>query len=155
MQAARMAFTLRPIARAASGVSPTARTNNPQRVLRKNHSIALRSGSLPKRSSTFPLFPESHSPRLTSRRGLPPRRAPATIATGTPSHPAASLGLAMTFSLRRSAATDKESAVGALQAFAEKDCQEDESLEDQDGRVWELVVSLQHAAALDQSSEQQ
>lgn len=51
--------------------------------------------------------------------------------------------------------SDKESAVGALQAFAEKDCQEDESFEDQDGRVWELVVSLQHAAALDQSSEQQ
>src|SRR6266404_104976 len=96
----------------------------------------------------LPLFSVRHSPRLTKRKGVPPRTAPARTPMTTPHQPMdalATISIQIEGSESRSAFLEKfESAVKRI---AKQDDQEHQPLKNQDRGVRQLEFSLQNSAA--------
>src|ERR1700688_1094753 len=87
----------------------------------------------------FPLFSVRHSPRLTKRNGVPPRNAPATMASGTPNQP---IPLLAPVIHQCSGILFPKNFPAAVQTFTIENHQKDQPLKDHNGGVRQMVIAL-------------
>src|SRR5580698_1121304 len=99
----------------------------------------------------LPLFSVRHSPRLTKRKGVPPRNAPAMIARGTPNQPIPVLAPIIS---QWSCLVFPEDLPSSVQAFAKKNHQKHQPLKNHDRGIRQMMVPLQDAAAGQQPTQQ-